>query len=141
MSDPPHVTFRPGELLARLSGGPLSPGSTAKRDLTRYYYLIDGQFTDWWKRTEMTVEGWKIMVIFASTREWDYIPDQRNFAMFLQSFLRSRMAKNIAPEVRQKLIEALLFTTSIDVIAIIDRVEFGELTSLDVPTGDATSAA
>jgi hypothetical protein len=124
--DREHVTFRPGDLLERLRVSRLTLGATAKRDLSRYYALIDAEFDSWEKERKPTDVTWNAIGTFVCTRSWPKTPDPLTFFSQAQSFFGSALGSAYAGVVADAL-RCLRGITPTAVAAIIDAAE-SELT-------------
>jgi hypothetical protein len=120
--DREHVTFRPGDLLERLRESRISLGATAKRDLGRYYRLIDAEFDEWEKDRKPTERTWSAVATFVATRTWDQPPDPLTFFAQAQSFLGSAMGSSFA-DVASDALRCLRGIERTTVAAIIDAAE------------------
>jgi hypothetical protein len=138
--NPEHITFRPGGLTRRLVGGPLSAGATAKRDLSRYYTMVNLRFESWWRDRRVTNDVWEVIAAFVETRYWDVIPGPETIREQFGSFCRSPLASRFPQGDRNQAAWALEMADYDDVVAIIDHAEI-ELKSPDDATAGATSAA
>jgi hypothetical protein len=139
-TNPEHITFRPGELLERLTRGPLSAGATAKRDVGRYYALLDDAWAHWRHYTLMDGSGWPPVVAFIATREWVAVPGPKQFFEQFRSFLRSPMAEEFNRIDLSAAATAVSLATAVEVAAIIDRAEVDFRSQASATVG-ATSAA
>jgi hypothetical protein len=124
--DREHVTFRPGDLLERLRVSRLTLGATAKRDLARYYRLIDAEFDSWEKERKPTDRTWAAIGTFVCTRSWPTTPDPLTFYAQAQSFLGSALGSAFADGATDAL-RCLRGISPTTVAAIIDAAE-SELT-------------
>ena len=139
---PEHITFRPGELVEKLTRGPLSPGATAKQDLIRYYVMVSTKFDEWQKGTGITWDAWDVLMAFVSTRSWEAIPYPVVFQDQFASFLKSPMAKEFERTAKGLAFSALVSADYAEVIAIVHHAELGlSLSLLGEATADPTSAA
>lgn len=117
-----HVTFRPGELLERLMVSRLSLGATAKRDLGRYYRLIDTEFDSWAKERGITDLVWNAIGTFVCTRSWPLLPTPSTFYEQAVGFFNSVQGAAYA-EYRKAALAALSGVSNAQVAAIIDGAE------------------
>jgi hypothetical protein len=147
MTDREHVTFRPGELAERLFAGPLSAGATAKRDLIRYYAVLDARFDDWWNANQLWEAPWDVIVDFVEAQGWDAVPTPADFLTRFEQFLKSPLASRIERGLLRDALDGVRGADEVDVVAILDRAE-REIASApqppafpDEPTAGATSAA
>lgn len=124
--DREHVTFRPGDLLERLRVSRLTLGATAKRDLARYYRLIDGEFDAWSKERDLTDKTWSAIGAFVCTRSWPSAPTPLGFYAEAQSFFASTWGAAFADE-REGALRALRGISAAQVVGVIDAAE-SELT-------------
>lgn len=119
---PEHVTFRPGELLERLQVSRLTVGATAKRDLGRYYRLIDTVFDKWAKRKSVTDQTWNAIGAYVCTRSWKYLPTPDTFYDQASDFFASTWGLAYSGD-RQAAMIALADLDHAEVVAIIDGAE------------------
>ena len=124
--DREHVTFRPGDLLERLRVSRLTLGATAKRDLGRYYRLIDAEFDSWEKERKPTDQTWTAIGTFVCTRSWPTTPDPVTFYAQAKGFFDSNWGSAFGDEMANAL-RCLRGITPTTVAAIIDAAE-SELT-------------
>lgn len=117
-----HVTFRPGELLERLMVSRLSLGATAKRDLGRFYRLIDTEFDAWAKERGLTDDTWNAIGAFVCTRSWPLLPAPPTFYAEAQSFFNSTWGASYA-EQKAAALRALTGLSNAQVAAVIDGAE------------------
>lgn len=138
---PEHVTFRPGELIERLRVSRLTVGATAKRDLGRYYRLIDTVFDQWAQRKALTDQTWNAIGAFVCTRSWRMLPDAASFYEAASDFFASTWGAAYTGD-RQAAMIALADLDLAEVCAIIDGAE-SELAPPNrvAATAGATSAA
>jgi hypothetical protein len=142
--DREHVTFRPGDLLERLRVSRLTLGATAKRDLARYYRLIDAEFEAWSKDRGVTDQTWAAIGAFVCTRSWPTPPGPPTpigFFAEAQSFFASSWGYAFGEE-KDTALRALRGLSAAQVVGIIDAAE-SELAPpplVAVATRGATSA-
>jgi hypothetical protein len=117
-----HVNFRGGELMDRLRGGPLSVGATAKRDLIRYYQLIEGSFDGWYNGHSLDDEAWDAICEFVATREWVLPFAPYYFRDQARQFLASPMGQR-HKRVRDAVLAALGDVRYPELVGIIDAAE------------------
>ena len=117
-----HVTFRPGELLERLLVSRLSLGATAKRDLGRYYRLVDTEFDEWAKERKLTDQTWNAIGTFVCTRSWPLPPAPATFYAEALSFFNSSWGAAFK-EQQATALRALTGINNAQVVAIIDGAE------------------
>lgn len=145
MASSEHVTFRPGELADKLAASLLAPGSTAKRDLGRYYHLTELLFQEWWDGSQMWEGPWAVVVRMVSTRDWLLPPHRDDFLEHAKAFVRSPMALDFPAPQRIEAYQALAAADHEEVIAILDVAEREYATATQAAqaaaTGGATSAA
>lgn len=122
VSDREHVTFRPGELRERLQVSRLTLGATAKRDLGRYYRLIDTEFEQWAKTFAITDQTWNAIGTFACTRAWPRLPTPSTFYAEAVLFFDSVQGAAYKAQ-RSDALQALIGVGNVQVAAIIDGAE------------------
>lgn len=132
------VSFRAGALNDRLRSGPLTAGGKTKRDLARYYGLLEQEMGEWWREIGGTDASWEVIVAFVSTRYWDTIPSPEAFHAHFGSFVRSPMASSFDKNSKANADAMLRGANSLTVAAIIDRAEVSQPSDA---TAGATSAA
>jgi hypothetical protein len=135
------VSFRAGALNERLRAGPLTAGGKTKRDLIRYYTLLDTGFEGWWKDQGISDDAWDVVVAFVNTRYWDTLPDLMGFFQQFLSFLQSPMAESFAKEERAAARLAVAQADLLQMAAIIDRAEVSSQAEQADATAGATLAA
>ena len=137
------VSFRAGALNSRLRSGTMAAGAVAKRDLARYYVLIDDAIKGWRSRTAIDRQAWMLIVGFVWTRDWTVIPEMESFATQFGSYLRSPMAGDYSKAVKSRAMAAIAGITLAETYAIIDAAEADTWVSpdLDAAIAGATSAA
>ena len=138
MQAPEHVTFRPGNLAERIARSPLAPGATAKRDLGRYYDLLDLVLEEWEDIYQVTTQEWGVIKAFVATRYWEVIPEPKEFYEQFESFLRSPMSKGFDHQLKVSAATALKQADRTEVRAIIWEAE--STPPPDAATAGATSA-
>ena len=119
---PEHVTFRPGDLIERLRVSRLTLGATAKRDLGRFYRLIDTEFEAWSKERALTDSTWNAVGAFVCTRSWPLIPTPVSFYAEAQSFFASTWGMAFK-EHKDDALRVLRGITNAQVVAVIDAAE------------------
>lgn len=139
-----HITFRPGELADKLAASSLAPGSTAKRDLGRYYFLTEHLFQEWWDANQVWEGPWSVVVALVATREWSSPPHRDDFLEHAKGFVKSPMSAGFPSSQRIEAYQALSGADHLEVIAIIDQAgrEYANLSraSQAAATRGATSA-
>lgn len=120
-----HVTFRPGELAEQLARGPLSPGGIAKRDLIRYYTMVNTAFDQWAVGWTMTGEAWDVIVDFAATRGWEIIPYPETITAQFKQFLTSPLGQRHDRVSRSMAAAALMNADYPELVGIIHAAETG----------------
>lgn len=136
-----HITFRPGEeLRARLASGLLSTGAKAKRDLLRYYRLLDFEFDRWWTRRNVDEDQWFFVTQFVQSRSWRTIPSPRDFIHDFEGFMESVQQIGYPKGTKALTLSKVADLSAVEFLAIIDRAQ-DEVTARDAATAGATSAA
>ena len=131
------VSFRAGALNDRLRSGPLTAGGKTKRDLARYYALLEQSLNEWSVGVLVGDGVWDVIVAFVNTRYWDTIPLPLEFFQHFDSFARSPMAKDFDKQTKSTASSALRSVDFITLAAIIDR---GEVNSQAGAKAGGTSA-
>jgi hypothetical protein len=136
------VSFRAGALNDRIRSGPLTAGGKTKRDLMRYYELLDEAMGEWWEAVSIEDESWDVIVAFINTRYWETIPMPKAFASQFDNFIRSPMAEPFGRIARSAAAAAIREADYLALTSIIDRAEVMGAASLKADaTAGATSAA
>lgn len=136
------VSFRAGVLNDRLRAGPLTAGAKTKRDLWRYYALLDAAMGEWSSVLEVTDEEMEAIKAFIDTRYWESIPETDDFWRQFLSFARSPLATRFGKECLLDAANALKSADRTALLALIDRAEVGASSPQQgAATAGATSAA
>jgi len=119
-----HITFRPGEeLRARLASGLLSTGAKAKRDLLRYYELLDAEFDRWWERRKVDEDQWFFIATFVQTRAWRTRPTARDFIHDFEAFMESVQQIGYPKGTKALALSKVADLSPAELLAVIDRAQ------------------
>jgi hypothetical protein len=137
-----HITFRPGEeLRARLASGRLSTGAKAKRDLLRYYDLLDAEFDRWWERRKVDEDQWFFITQFVQSRSWRVLPPAgRDFIHDFEAFMEGVQQIGYPKGTKALALSKVADLSAVELLAVIDHAQ-DEVTARGAATAGATSAA
>lgn len=118
-----HISFRPGELRERLTAGLLASGTKAKRDLIRYYKLMDATFDQWWDRRRVDDDQWFFVATFVKSRAWKELPTPRAFLDAFEGFMDGVVGIGYPRGTKSLAVSKVADLSFAEMLAIIDRAQ------------------